>query len=461
VKEKIVQTLRELRAYAIRRNTVVEISYQAEDSHLMRFANSAVSLNTNEQISRFEFTAHEGRKRASYQMITGLDDLKNLQEGVDRAIEMAHYSQALTYEPTIPVYREDFFDDSGFDPGLAELSNEDRLGYFNQAAAGLESGEIKLSGIFSNGVNTLALINTQSDHIQYYHYTDCQVTVVLAHDTLKWEVVAEQSAHQKAGLHPEQLHTRLARMLSLYQKGMPRQLPLGKYDVVFGAAATSAWLNFTEYIGLSGGEMKRGNTFLLESDIGARKFSSKFTLWDDATRPETFPIRRDASGIERGVFPIVENGVFKSFVWSQDDADEFGVPPTGHSVSHLSLAVKPGEQPVNTLDELLAMPREHDLLYIPYIHYIGIVNPTEGILTGSSRFGALLLKEDGSVEIPYNVRLTHSVLTLFGDGIDWLSSETVPYNVSSSYGARNPSAIIVPRFMRVNGLEISHSNSSY
>ncbi|MEN6571101.1 MAG: metallopeptidase TldD-related protein [Anaerolineaceae bacterium] len=461
MKEKILQTLRELRAHAVQQGAEVKISYHAEDSHLMRFANSAISLNTNEQLSRLEFTAFDGRKRASYEMISGLDDLPKLKQGIDHAIEMAHHAQALTYDPTIPLYKEDFSDESGFDAGLADLDNETRLSYFNQVAGGLETEEIKLSGIFSNGTNTLALINTRSEHTQYYCFTDCQITVVLAHSRLKWEVVAEQSAQKKAELNPAALHKRLALMLDLYQKGKPEQLPLGKYDVVFGSAATGAWLDFAQYIGLDGGEMKRGGTFLAEKDYGVKKFSDRFTLLDDATRMETFPFRRDYSGIDRGVFPIIEDGVFKSFVWGQDDADEFGVEPTGQSVMHLSLAVKGGQKPVNSLEELLAMPRDRDILFIPYIHYIGIVNPTEGILTGSSRFGALLLKKDGSVAIPYNVRFTQSLLTFFGDGIEWLSSETVPYNTSRSYGARNPTAIIVPRFMRVNDLEISHSNQSY
>jgi hypothetical protein len=92
---------------------------------------------------------------------------------------------------------------------------------------------------------------------------------------------------------------------------------------------------------------------------------------------------------------------------------------------------------------------------------MNIVNPTKGIITGSSRFGALLLKKDGSVAIPYNVRLTQSLLDIFGDKVAWLSKSSIPYNNSQSYGARNPSAILVPSFMQVNDLEISHSNSSY
>jgi predicted Zn-dependent protease len=167
------------------------------------------------------------------------------------------------------------------------------------------------------------------------------------------------------------------------------------------------------------------------------------------------------TGLERKAWPIFEKGVFQGFLWYQDDADEFGAKPTGHTVLHKSLVLRGGEKEVNSLEELVRLPRTKDVLYIPFMHYMNIVNPTKGILTGSSRFGALLLKKDGSVVIPYNVRLTQSLLDIFGDKVAWVSKSSLPYNVSESYGSRNPTALLVPRFMQVDGLEISHSNSSY
>ena len=92
---------------------------------------------------------------------------------------------------------------------------------------------------------------------------------------------------------------------------------------------------------------------------------------------------------------------------------------------------------------------------------MNIVNPSKGIVTASSRFGALLLKKDGSVMVPFNVRLTQSLFDIFGDKMAWGSKSETINNTSSSYGARNPTAVIVPTFLRVNDLEISLSNSSY
>jgi hypothetical protein len=130
-------------------------------------------------------------------------------------------------------------------------------------------------------------------------------------------------------------------------------------------------------------------------------------------------------------------------------------------VPHKSLVLEPGEGAADSLQALVDLRRDSNVLYIPFLHYMNIVNASQGVITATSRFGALLLKEDGSVQVPYNVRLTLSLLEIFGDKVAWLSRESCAYNTSHSYGARNPTAIIVPRFVQVNDLEISHSNPSY
>jgi predicted Zn-dependent protease len=461
VKDRILQTLRDLRAYALSKGVEAAFFYHEEDSYLMRFANSAISLNTNEHLIRLEIAAYEDRKRASYELITDLGKLDEMKAGVDVAAEMVKHAMPLSYPPSLPAYADSFADETGFDPELAALSSADRLAFFNAAAQGLETDEIKLSGIFSSGTNVIAQITTRSEHTQYFKTSDAQVNVVLSHAALKWEVTAEQSAYRRADLNPSVLRRDLAFLLERYQNDTPQQIPLGRYDIVFGATATGDLLSMMNWIGFSGGSMKRGFSFLAEDQLGQTVFSDKFTLTDDPARLETFPFQRDAMGLERKPFPIFENGVFKAFTWEQDDADEFGAPPTGHTVPHKSLVLSGGEAEISTLEELVHAPRERDLLYIPFLHYMNIVNPSKGLVTASSRFGALLLKADGSVVVPYNVRVTQSLLDIFGAKVAWMSKAQTVNNTSSSYGSRNPTALIVPTFIRVNDLEISHSNSSY
>jgi PmbA protein len=461
MKEQILQTLKDLRQYAIGKGFVVDLFYHEEDSYLMRFANSAISLNTNEHLIRLEITAYSGTKRAGYELITDLAKVDEMKAGLDTAAAMVEHAMPLNYQPTIPVFAESFSDESGFDPELAGLGNAEKLAYFNQVAKGLETDDIKLSGIFSSGTNTIAQINTQSEHTQYFNTSDAQVTVVLSHSKLKWEVTAEQSAQKKTDLDASTLHRDLAFLVEHYQHDTPQQIPLGSYDIVFGSAAIADMLNFMNWIAYNGGSARRGFSFIAEDQVGKKVFSDKVDLLDDPDQLATYPFKRDFTGMLRKPFPIFQKGVFRGFLWFQDDADEFGAKPTGHTVTHRSIMLRGGDIAVASLEDLVKLPREKDILYIPFLHYMNIVNPSKGVITGSSRFGALLLKKDGSVVVPYNVRLTQSLLDVFGDKVAWLSSSTVPYNTSQSYGARNPTAIVVPSFMQVNDLEISHSNTSY
>ena len=461
MEKNVISLLKELRAYALQKGLQAAIFYHEEDSYLMRFANSAISLNTNEHLIRLDITVYEGKKRATYSMIADPEKLEPIKQGIDIAAEMVKHAQPLSYTPTLPHYERDVIDMQAFDPFLASLTNADRLAYFNQVAQGLESDEVKLSGIFSNGITTTAQISTTSEHTQYFACTDAQIEVVLAHQQLKWEVNAQQSAQAKTDLTPEQLHHDLALMLDHYQHDQTLQLPLGKYTVVFGPAAIGDVLEMLAMVGPNGGTMKRGYSFLSEEKLDQRVFSSLFTLIDDPERRETFPLSYDLMGLPRSKFPLFENGIFKAFFWEQDDADEFGAQPTGHTVDHLNLSMAGGQRSIPGLEALLAMPRDEDILYIPYLHYMNIVNPSAGMITGSSRFGNLLLKKDGSVQVPYNVRITQTFEDIFGENVDWLSEEQTVHNTSSSYGKRNPSAILLPRFLCVRGIEISHSNSSY
>ncbi len=461
MKDRILQTLANLRKYAIEKGYVVSLFYHEENSALMRFANSAISLNTSEHLVRLSITAYSGRKQASYDLITDLAKLDEIKKGIDTAAEMVQHAMPLTYDPTIPAYAETFVDESNFDAGLAGMSNEEKLAFYNQSVQGLETEELKLSGIFNSGVNTIAAIATPSEHTLYFTTTDAQITTVLAHTAEKWEISSGGSAQRKTDLDPAPIHQDLSFLLERFQKDPRQQLQTGTYDIVFGATAIGQMVGFMNWVGISGGMWKRGFSFMSEEKIGQKVFSDQFTLVDDPTRRETFPFQRDLMGMARKPFPLFTRGVFEGFTWMQDDADEFGARPTGHTVMHKSLVLQGGHVDAALLKDLVSMPRENDLLYIPHLHYMNIVNPSKGVITASSRFGALLLKQDGSVVVPFNVRITQSLLDIFGDKVAWMAKQTVPHNSSASYGARNPTALIVPAFMRVNGLEISHSNPSF
>ncbi len=458
---QVIDLLHQLRQAALKRDLQALISYHEEDSYLMRFANSAISLNTNEHLISLDFVAFDGRKKVSYSMIVDPADLESMEKGLDTLKEMLPHAHALSYDPTFPVYKRDVFDERSYDPALAALTNEERLAYFNTLAEGLESDDVKLSGIFANGTTTTAQISTANDHIQFFRASDAQVTAVLSSESLKWEVNAEQSAQKKSDLDAPSLHADLALLVKHYQEDQAVQLPVGKYNVVLGPAATAELINIMSYYGMTGGALMQGYSFLKEEDQGKLLFSEQINLTDDPREVGIYAQEADRFGLQRKPFPLISEGHFQAFMWDQDSADEFGKTVTGHDVSRFSLVMGAGETQIATLKDLLDMSRDEDLLYIPYIHYMNVVNPSLGMMTGSSRFGALYLKKDGSVQVPYNVRLTQRFYDFFGERVQWMSEKQVAYNLSSSYGRRDPTALKIPRFVCVKGIEISHSNPSY
>lgn len=459
--QEILDLLKKLRQAALDRGLKALVHYHEEDSYLMRFANSAISLNTNEHLVRLDMVAFDGKKQVSYSLIVDPADLETMEHGLDRLVEMLPHAEPLSYEPTFPVYSKDVIDERAYDPALAELSNQERLDYFNILAAGLENEDVRLSGIFSSGTTTTAQISTANEHTQFFRTTDAQITAVLSSESLKWEVNAEQSAQKKSDLDAESLHEDLALLVKHYQEDEAVKLPVGKYTVVLGPAATAELTAMMGYYGMMGQAFKQGYSFLKEEDQGKQIFSEKINLVDDADAIELYAESHDQYGLERGKFTLVEAGKFGAFMWDQDSADEFEQTPTGHNVNHISPVMAGGESQIGSLRELLEMERDEDILYIPYIHYMNVVNPSQGTVTGSSRFGALLLKQGGGVQVPYNVRLTQKFTDFFGERVAWLSEKQVAYNVSSSYGRRNPTALLLPRFICVEGIEISHSNPSY
>ena len=173
---QVIDLLLKLRQAALKRSLQILVSYHEEDSYLMRFANSAISLNTNEHLISLDFIAFDGRKKASYSMIVDPSIFENMEKGLDILAEMLPHAQPLSYDPTFPVYEKDTIDERAFDAGLAGLTNEERLAYFNTLGEGLENDDVKLSGIFSSGTTTTAQISTANEHFQKIRTTDAQIT---------------------------------------------------------------------------------------------------------------------------------------------------------------------------------------------------------------------------------------------------------------------------------------------
>lgn len=456
-----INQLLKLKDYAAELGKKCEIHLHEEDSHFVRLANSGISLITSEKLSKLGVSCYDGRKNSYAESILNIEDFEKMKSLVDKAVEMVEYASDLSYDPSFPVFNEISIEENGFDSRLAEMSNEDILNYIREASSGLETEDIVLSGNFSKGETRLYSLSTANDNYAVWRNSDAQVTLVLSSVKEKWEINAEQSANRLEDLNPKKLQERLKILLSFYTKQKGEPVPVGKYKLVLGPAAIAEYLGFLSYCGSDGKTMELGSGIYTEDVVGRKVLSDKFTLFDDPNCYQAFAQQTDAYGIKRSKKALYEKGVHKGFLWSQQAADEYGKEPSGIELNNISLSMEGGDMDISSLDELLKMPRDRDILYVPYLHYTGLVNPSEGLITGTTRFGALLLKKDGSVVCPFNVRITEKLEDVFGNKLVWISKNTESYNMSESYGRRQPVARIVPSLMMIEDVTLELNNSSY
>jgi predicted Zn-dependent protease len=455
------KTLLALREYTLEQGLQARLSLHREDSHLTRLANGSISLNTTESVTSLSVTAYGDRRTATATLVCGLSDLGMMRQAVDRAAAMLPHASQLSFQPSFPHIQADSVCEAGYDAALAQLGSAGILDYINAATRELEDEDLTLGGSFSVGGTAWCTLSTATPHSVGWRLSDAQITLVLASAKDKWEVNAEQSAQALDDLDPSAMHRRLAFLKEQYLTREAARLPLGPMRVVFGAAATAEYLSYLSYLGLYGSAMKQGNSIHREEDIGKQALSDKITVTEGPDCPGAFALPTDDFGRSRSTTAWYDKGVLRGFIWDQGAADEYAQTPTGHDLAHDSFALHPGDMSINGLEELAAAPRDTDILYVPYLHYTGVVSPSEGLITGTSRFGALLLKKDGAIQVPYNVRFTERLEDVFGGKLLWLSSESTVYNTSNTYGSRNPTALRVPRLMCCDRINVEISNKSY
>ena len=94
-----------------------------------------------------------------------------------------------------------------------------------------------------------------------------------------------------------------------------------------------------------------------------------------------------------------------------------------------------------SLDALVAAV--DDGIYITRVHYLGIVHPREGVLTGTTRDGTFRIREGKVAEPLVNLRFTVAMPELLAD-VPALTRDVALVNQSDFYGERYPVAALVP-----------------
>ena len=164
------------------------------------------------------------------------------------------------------------------------------------------------------------------------------------------------------------------------------------------------------------------------------------TLVDDALDPAGLPKAFDFEGTPKQRVPLVEEGVIRGPVWDRATAARAGRESTGHALPAASRAfgpvptavtMAPGEaESVDELAELVG-----DGIYVTRLHYLSVVDPREGVITGMTRDGTFRIRDGKVAEPLVNLRFTVSMPDLLAD-VPGLTRETQLVNQSDFYDDR-------------------------
>jgi predicted Zn-dependent protease len=409
---------------------------QSERSGLARFAGSEVHQPTLVENDVVELQiVRDGRLGIASVNRTDDDGLRSL---ADRASEAADAAPENPDFPGLAPAAEPPAVE-GYDDEAAALGAEDQA---RLAAAAIEASELDLYGFFTSGVTELALASTTGLSVSQAT-TDVAVLALAAVDGASG--YAEQTGWRAADVDPGGAASAAVEKAKLTRGAV--ELEPGSYPAVLEPPAFAELLAYFSYDAFSAQGLLEERSYAFDK-VGAKVFDGRFSLVDDALDPRGFPKAFDFEGTPKERVALVENGVLSGVVWDRATAKRAGRETTGNappsSLRHwgpltfaLSVAGGEADTPAQLAETL------GDGIYVTRLHYLSIVDPREGIVTGMTRDGTFRIRGGRVADPLVNLRFTVSVPQLLAE-LPGLTREPVLINQNAYYDERYPTGLLSP-----------------
>jgi predicted Zn-dependent protease len=308
-------------------------------------------------------------------------------------------------------------------PGLAPRADYPRLDAFDEGAAGMTpaqqaeevaeilthaTGGLEGAGAYETQVVEVALANTEG---QFCYHPGTQANVsLLVSGPEGGAGYAEAFGRSPDALDRERVGQRASRKAR--DSANPRDLEIGRYDVVLEPLAVSTLVAFLTWLGFGGRQIVEGRS-CFSGRIGEKVAAESVTMADDPLSPEALGMPFDFEGTPKRRMELIKDGVVLGGVHDRRSAKLAGAQSTGHALPPpnpegafpLNVTLQPGDASV---EEMIAAT-ERGLL-VTRFHYANIVHPREAIITGMTRDGTWMI-ENGEIAYPVkNFRFTQSIL---------------------------------------------------
>jgi PmbA protein len=329
----------------------------------------------------------------------------------------------------------------GYDEELAVLGPDDQA---RLAAAAIEASPFPAYGYVTSGVTRVAVASSRGVRAEQA-LTDATAVVLAAGEAVSgW---AERTSWRAADLDPAAVG-REAGETAARTRGA-RGLEPGRYAAVLERYAIAELLLYFSLDSLNAQGLIEERSYF-SGRLGERVFDPRISIADDALDPAGLPKAFDFEGVPKRRLGLVEDGVARGVVWDRETAARAGdgQVSTGHAPAPLerewgpqalALSIAGGE--AESVEELAALVG--DGIHVTRLHYLGIVDPREGVITGMTRDGTFRIRNGRLAEPLVNLRFTLSVPELLRE-VPGLTREPIVVNTNDFYGARYPFGVLAP-----------------
>jgi PmbA protein len=330
----------------------------------------------------------------------------------------------------------------GFDEDTARLGPDEQA---RLAGAAIEAGgDAPVYGFFTSAVSELAVASTTGLSVQQ-PMTDATALVVAADEG--WSGYAEHTSWRAGAVDPAAVARAAAEKGKRTQNAA--ELGPGVYRAVLEPYAFADLLDYFSHDSLGAVGLLEERSYFT-GRLGEQVFDDKISIADDALDTRGLPKAFDFEGTPKQRVQLVENGVALGVVWDRATAAraENGAQSTGHAPPAelrdwgplpSNLSVLPGD--AESVEELAA--RVGDGLYITRLHYLGVVHPRKGIITGMTRDGTFRIRDGRIAEPLVNLRFTVAVPEVLRNVLG-LTRAVALVNSQNFYGERYPYGVLTP-----------------
>jgi predicted Zn-dependent protease len=331
---------------------------------------------------------------------------------------------------------------AGFDPETAALSPEDQA-RLAEAAIAAANG-FGVYGFFTSGQTDVAVCSSRGAAAAQT-MTDATAMVVAAGQEASG--YAERTAWAAGTLDPVAVASEAVEK-AVRTRGAGTIDP-GHYRAVLEPYAVAELLLYFAYDSFGALGLLEERSYLA-GRLGERIFDPRISIAEDPLDVRGLPKAFDFEGTPKRRVQLVEEGVARGVVWdrltaarAEGAAESTGSAPPPPLQEYgpvpYSLSIAGGE--ADSTDELAELVG--DGIYVTRLHYLGVVEPREGVITGMTRDGTFRIRGGRVAEPLVNLRFTVSVPEMLQE-VPGLGRDVRLLNANDFYGDRYPVGVLAP-----------------